>query len=209
MSGGALVRSGWHRLLLTGALIGALLLVTGCGGGGSSESSTVSEGALRAARKAGEIAAHERDRVNGLQRQVRILRHQVRHGSPTDAHSSGAGTVSSSPSEASGASEEATREFHVASGNVSCQVRADGASCTVEPIQETFAFSGGEAAWTEPAAELPVDLGELVPYGSTVVVGTVSCEVPPSDVARGVTCADSASGHGFEASRVAARQKAY
>jgi hypothetical protein len=42
-----------------------------------------------------------------------------------------------------------------------------------------------------------------------VSAGSISCEVPPSDVPRGVTCVDIGTGHGFEASRIASREKAY
>jgi hypothetical protein len=42
-----------------------------------------------------------------------------------------------------------------------------------------------------------------------VSVGDVVCAVPLESEARGVTCSDSATGHGFEASRVPSRQKVY
>jgi hypothetical protein len=108
-----------------------------------------------------------------------------------------------------GTQASTSREFHVASGNVSCAVQADRATCTVEPIAESFVLAGGEEAYSEPASVLPLDLGEVVPYGSTVTVGTVTCEIPPSNVPSGIVCIDSSTGHGFEASRVASRQKVY
>lgn len=195
-----------NSLIAFGASVAVLITLTSCGGG-SGGSSTAAESQLQAARKAGEEAAHEKDRVNGLQKQVGKLRHQVQHGS--SSVSSGGKATTVGPPPPAEQSEEVLRTFHVASGNVSCEVLADGAICTVEPISQTFAFQGGEPARTESSAVLPKDLGELVPYGSTVAVGSVSCEIPPSNVPHGITCGDSSSGHGFEASRVPARQSVY
>lgn len=186
-----------------GAIVAVLAALAGCGGG---DSSTAAESQLREARTAGEEAAHERDRVNSLQKQIHKLHHQVQHSAstPSGGHETGTSVVPATEQ-----SDEVLRAFHVASGNVSCEVLVDGATCTVEPIAQTFAFGGGEPAQIEPSAALPKDLGELVPYGSTVAVGSVSCEIPPSNVPRGITCSDASSGHGFEASRVAARQSVY
>lgn len=189
------------------ALIGLAalsILLIGCGGGSSS--TPVAQAQIREAKKAGEEAAHERDRVNSLQKQIHKLHHQVQRSASTQ---SGSHETSTSGAPATEQSDEVLRAFHVASGNVSCEVLVDGATCTVEPIAQTFAFAGGEPARIEPSAVLPKDLGEVVPYGSTVAVGSVSCEIPPSNVPRGIVCSDAGSGHGFEASRVAARQSVY
>ncbi|HTR75082.1 MAG TPA: hypothetical protein VMH33_07460 [Solirubrobacterales bacterium] len=197
-------------LLLIG--LGALAPVLGgCGGGGSSSTTaSASQAQIREAKKAGEEAAHEKDRVNSLEKQVRKLRHQVRHKQSAPILS--AEGKASEPAVAQPnpePSDSEVREFHVESGNVSCQVRSDGAICTVEPISQTFSFAGGGAAGTESGSVLPLDLGEVVPYGSTVAVGSVSCEIPPTNVPSGIVCSDADTGHGFEASRVASRQKVY
>jgi hypothetical protein len=187
----------------------ALLLLAAALAGCSGGSSTVAEGQLREARKEGEEAARQRDRLDDLQKQVRSLRHQVRHATrEKEPHSS---PPSSSPPDAPPAepASQAVRAFHVASENVSCEILEDGAVCTVEPIGQSFSFSEGQPAGTESAATLPRGLGELVPYGSTVSAGSISCEIPPSSVPRGVTCLDASSGHGFEASRVPSRQDVY
>lgn len=194
-----------RRLVALCLLFVALAALAGCGGGGGG-SSTAAESQLRAAKKAGEEAAHEKDRVNSLQKQVNKLRHQVHHQPPAGSN---APAVSTSTTDGSGSSGEVLRSFHVASGNVSCEIRTDGATCTVEPIAQTFAFSGEEPAYTESGTALPEDLGEVAPYGSTVSAGSVSCEIPPTSVPRGIVCSDSASGHGFEASRVPERQSVY
>jgi hypothetical protein len=187
------------------------LLLVGCGAGGSSSTTaSVSQAQIREAGKAGEEAAYEKDRVNSLEKQMRKLRHQVRH--KHSAAAAGAETKAPGPAVVQRdpePSDSEVREFHVESGNVSSQVSADGAICTVEPIAQTFSFSGGGAAGTESAAVLPLNLGEVVPYGSTVAVGSVSCEIPPTNVARGIVSSDADTGHGFEASRVASRQKVY
>lgn len=184
--------------------LAALAALTGCGGG--SGSSTVAESQLRAAKKAGEEAAHEKDRVNNLQKQVKQLRHQVHHA---PSAGSSAPAVNTSTTDSSQSGGEVLRSFHVASGNISCEIVVDGATCTVEPIAQTFTFGGGESAYTESGTVLPEDLGEVAPYGSTVSAGSVSCEIPPTSVPRGIVCGDSSSGHGFEASRVPERQSVY
>jgi hypothetical protein len=197
-------------LIALGASVVALTALAGCGGGGGggANSSTVAESQLQAAHKAGEEAAHERDRVDSLQKQVSKLRHQVQHGA-SSASDGGQATTVGSESPSGEPSGEVMRAFHVASGNVSCEVLDGGAICTVEPISQTFVFQDGEPARTEQSAVLPKDLGELVPYGSTVAAGSISCEIPPSNVPHGIICSDSSSGHGFEASRVSARQNVY
>jgi hypothetical protein len=198
-------------LLAVAALTILSLLLMGCGGGGSSSTTaSASQAQIREARKVGEEAAHEKDRVNSLEKQVTKLRHQVRHkqsasAPSTEGEASEPAVVQPDPEP----SDSEVREFHVESGNVSCQVRSDGAICTVEPISQTFSFAGGGAAGTESGSVLPLDLGEVVPYGSTVAVGTVSCEIPPTNVPSGIVCSDAETGHGFEASRVASRQKVY
>jgi hypothetical protein len=185
----------------------AAVLLAACGGGSSDSSTTatLSAAELHAAQRAGEEKAHEQDRVRSLQKQVRALKHRVDHRADGNSAPAPATTATAPPP----AESEPARSFHAPSGNVSCRLSATGAACTVESIGETFAFEAGAPGRIESGAELPRGLGELVGYGNTVSVGSVSCEVPPSDVPRGITCVDSASGHGFEASRVASRQSAY
>jgi hypothetical protein len=101
------------------------------------------------------------------------------------------------------------RSFHAPSGNVSCQVLPSEATCSVASINESFVLPAGESGRIEQGLRLPAGSGGLAPYGSTVAVGSVVCEVPPSDVPRGISCYDSHSGHGFEASRIVGRQKTY
>lgn len=195
----------WH--LASCLLLLAVVALAGCGGSSASSTTTISAAQLRAAKKTGEEKARERDRVNNLQRQLHNLKRQVKHRSAVQTgNSAPAPPSTSSPAPESNAP---VRSFHAPSGNVSCEILTDGASCTVESVGETFAFEAGEPARIEPTATLPSALGELIDYGNTVSVGSISCEVPPSDVARGITCSDATSGHGFEASRVPARQSAY
>ncbi len=202
-----LARPGVSLLLVC---LGAFaLLLGGCGGGGSSTSDVPVQAQIREARKAGEEAAREKDRLNGLEKKVRRLSRQVhRTGRSTGkkVKSTESPRVSRAPAPEA---EAVTREFHVESGNVSCRVEPDGAMCTVEPISESFSFSGGGPGRSEPGSALPENLGEVVPYGSSVSVGQVVCEIPPSYVPRGIVCSDAVTGHGFEASRVASRQKVY
>jgi hypothetical protein len=195
------------------AVTAAAGLLVGCGGSGSQSTETVSMAQLRAAKRAGEEKAREQDRVKNLQKQMRQLKHRVNHG----AHAHSGATASASPAVAPPAATSTqasaegapVRTFHAPSGNVSCQILVDGASCTVESIGETFVFEAGGPARIEPTAALPRGLGELVGYGNTVGAGSIICGVPPSDIPRGITCSDASTGHGFEASSVSSRQSAY
>lgn len=193
---------------LTVVVGGLMIALAGCGGS-TATSAAVAQAQIREARKAGEEAVHEKDRVDSLERQVRRLNRQIHHQRHSRPAAVAPDASAPTPTPAVQDAEVPAREFHVASGNVSCEVRADGAICTVEPISETFSFGDGEAGHSESGVALPEDLGEVVPYGTTIVVGSVRCEVPPSSVPRGIVCGDADTGHGFEASRVASRQKIY
>ncbi len=180
------------------------IALTSCGG---SNSSGPSEAQLEAARKQGEEVAHERDRINSLQKQVRGLKHQAKR-----RQSSAVVTQSDSGVEAvsSEADESAVlRAFHAPSGNVSCEILSNGALCSVDSIAATFRFEDGQAAQIQPGASLSRGTGELASYGSSISAGSITCTVPLSSEPHGVICTDGDSGHGFEASRIEERQHAY
>ncbi len=180
-----------------------LIALAGCGG---SSSNAPSEAQLEAAKRQGEEAAREKDRIDSLQKQVRGLKRQAKHKDSTVVveRDSGVETTSSAPS-----GSAVLRTFHAPSGNVSCEILSNGALCSVDSISTTFVFDDGQAGQIESGASLPESAGELVPYGGTVSAGTVTCAVPLSSEPRGITCVDNESGHGFEASRVSDRQHAY
>lgn len=179
-----------------------LVALSGCGG---SSSTGPSEAQLEAAKKQGEEAAQERDRVNSLQKQVRGLKHQAKQGSTVVVeHDSGG-----EPASSGGNGTTVLRTFHAPSGNVSCEILSNGALCSVGSIATTFSFSNGEAAQINSGASLSDNAGELAPYGSTISAGSITCTIPESSEPRGIICSDADSGHGFEASRVGERQHAY
>jgi hypothetical protein len=201
--------SGWvsgtrwacRPLLAACALCLALFALAGCGG---SDSGTAAESQLRAAKQEGEEAAREKDRVDRLERQVRSLKKEAREG--------GAGVVVAGAEDGHAGEPAADRRlalFHTPSGNVSCRLSTEEAACSVASAAETFVFGDGGAARVESSTLLPPEAGDLAAYGSTVSAGSVSCVIPASSSPHGVVCADAASGHGFEASRVPARQRAY
>jgi len=103
----------------------------------------------------------------------------------------------------------ATRTFHAPSGNVSCRVTATSAVCTVSKIATSFEFTDGAAARRRTSSVLPHGAGFEAAWDSTVTLGTVRCTIPPQKEARGVRCMDTSTGHGFEASRVPARQRLF
>ncbi|HTA35855.1 MAG TPA: hypothetical protein VK761_03980 [Solirubrobacteraceae bacterium] len=102
------------------------------------------------------------------------------------------------------------RAFFAPSGNVSCAIQGDGARCSVATADLTFVLPpGGGTAFTVPELQLARASGYEAPFGSEESNGAVVCSIPPSNVPSGITCRDSATGHGFEASRVPSRQKTF
>ncbi len=100
--------------------------------------------------------------------------------------------------------------FHSPSGNVSCSLKGDGATCSVASISESFVLpQGGGAAYTEAGTVVRQGSGALAPYGTSVSSRPVPCAVPPESASRGITCSNADSGHGFQASRVASRQETH
>jgi len=190
-------------LLLASVSALALLGFIGCGGSGSNDAS---QAQIEAAKAQGEEHARETDRVDDLQQQVRHLRGQIQRADTGVAVVKGGGVEATGTA---GNGFAVLRTFHTESGNVSCEILSDGARCFVAPTGTTFAFSGGSAARIETASSVAPESGELAPYGTSVSAGVITCTIPPSSSPHGVICADSASGHGFEASRVLGRQNAY
>jgi serine/threonine protein kinase len=100
--------------------------------------------------------------------------------------------------------------FHTPSDNVACYVEATGALCSIASLDVTFVIpSGGGKSFTEAGDAVPQGAGQVADYGASVSNGAVTCTVPLQSVPQGVTCANANTGHGFEASRVAARQRVY
>ena len=129
------------------------------------------------------------------------------NAAPADAASST--TSSTQPATVPTAPAPApTRTFHTPSGNVSCAIGTTGVACSVASVQTTFGLVLGRPGTIAPGAEVGRAAGELVAWGSTVTVGAISCNIPRETQRLGVVCFDD-TGHGFEASRVPARRKAY
>lgn len=196
------------RIEIGGFLVVAVVCVVGlsASGCGSSGTSGSAQQELEAARREGEEVVREKARIGRLQHQVHHLQREMhRQGRTVVVEGNSGADAAESPSAAS----SVLRTFHAPSGNVSCEILSSGAVCSVESIEETFSFSNGEEAHTEPGVAVSRDTGELAPYGSTVSAGSITCSVPQSDEPRGITCSDGKSGHGFEASRVPDRQSLY
>jgi hypothetical protein len=108
------------------------------------------------------------------------------------------------------ASRGVSRIFHAPGDNVTCEVRANGALCSVASNNQTFVLpENGEASHTESGLALSTGSGSLASYGTSVSLGPVTCVIPMEREPRGIVCNDSVSGHGFEASQDASRQKTY
>jgi hypothetical protein len=92
---------------------------------------------------------------------------------------------------------------------VSCEITEASARCSVSSIGQTFALASGSEARMESGIAVARGSGATVGWGESVSVGQIRCSIPLEDEPRGITCDDTASGHGFEASRVPARQRTY
>lgn len=183
------------------ATVAVAAVAVGCGESdeGAGEAAEVQR-QLEEARKEGAREARQRDRIKGLQKRVKNLE------GARGASSSGSQEEHDVP--ASSTAESTVRQtFHTP--NVSCEIRTDGALCTVNSTGETFVFEDGGAAYIEPGSRVPEDAGALAAWDSAVSGGSVTCTIPPLDEPRGIACVDAETGHGFEASRVPARQRAY
>lgn len=182
-------------------MIGALAL-TGCGSSNNSSSSAIE---LRVDRERAEAAAnaHQEDKLKALEGEVHRLRHG-HQGTTTVVAPSG----SSSPPPPVAGSE--VRLFHAPGGNVTCEVQAESARCAVASNDQTFVLpQGNSSAYTESGLALSAGSGSLAAYGTSVGVGSVTCAIPMQDEPKGIACTSDESSHGFEASKVSARQKAY
>jgi hypothetical protein len=190
-------------VVVVGLFVLGSTALSGCGGGSSTDASAQQ---LESARREGEVAARERAQIKNLQHQIRHLKKEVhkRHPATVVVAESGEERPRSElpPSTDS-------KTFHAPSGNVSCQISADSALCSVASIAETFVLETEESGRLESGILLPRGAGELAPYGSTITVGSVVCSIPESDEPHGISCSDNATGHGFEASSVPARQNTY
>lgn len=188
----------------TAVALAAMLLALAAAGCGGSGSDGPSEAQLEAAKKQGEEAARERNRIDSLQKQVTRLKRQAKRDERASADHAGAQGVVVPESESA-----TVRVFHAPSGNVSCEISAHGALCSVGSIAETFSFDNGQPAEITPGTALAQGAGELASYGAVLSSGSIACRIPESDEPRGIICEDESSGHGFEASRVSSRQRAY
>lgn len=190
-------------LVASVSLAACTVPTTGCG----SSEGRASQAELDAAREQGARDAAQSEKVKALEKELDEVRRSKSEKPSTKpvVVSSGESSRPATPRAASGGGG---RTFHAPSGNVSCRVTSSTAACTVASIGTTFVLPASGPAYTESSAQLARGAGEAAGYGQTISVGGVTCEVPPSSVARGISCTNS-DGHGFEASRVSSRQKTY
>jgi hypothetical protein len=109
------------------------------------------------------------------------------------------------------ASSSSTGEaFYAPSGNVTCSLQSESAECSVASIDMTFVLpSGGDSAYTVGGLTVPRGEGSEAPFDTERTDGEIVCSIPAANVPAGITCRNTTTGHGFEASRVPARQRVY
>jgi hypothetical protein len=131
---------------------------------------------------------------------------------PSAAQGAGAGTTASTVpgTSTNAAAGDIGHIFHAPGNNATCEVQADDARCSIASNDQTFVLpANGEPSYMESGLAVARGSGSLANYGTSVSVGVVTCVIPMELEPRGIVCANSTSGHGFEASRDASRQKIY
>jgi hypothetical protein len=120
-------------------------------------------------------------------------------------------TVVAPPAQqASPPSSSTSKAFYAPSGNVNCSIQSESAQCSVASAGLTFILpQGGGSAYTTSGLSVSRGSGSEAPFDTEQTDGVIVCSIPPSSTPAGITCRDTASGHGFEASRLAARQSVY
>lgn len=106
-------------------------------------------------------------------------------------------------------SRTASKVFHTPGGRVTCAIYREGADCSVSSIGATFVLPPDGPARIESGVRLRAGSGSSAGWDQTVTAGSITCVIPPQSAPRGVQCSDSATGHGFEASKVPSRQRMY
>ncbi len=100
--------------------------------------------------------------------------------------------------------------FYAPTGNVSCEIEEGAVRCSVASAGVTLELPAGAAQGLIVAGlEVTRGAGVAAGYGTTESSGSVICEIPPQSVPRGITCTDTNTGHGFEASRDSDRRKVF
>lgn len=119
-------------------------------------------------------------------------------------------TAATSTPELPRSSPSANRVFYAPGRNISCSLQSESVQCSVASADVTFVLApGGGGAYTMPGLSVSPAAGQEAPYDTQQSDGVVVCQIPPESVPAGITCRNTASGHGFEASRVASRQSVF
>jgi hypothetical protein len=107
-------------------------------------------------------------------------------------------------------SSSVSEAFYAPSGNVTCSLHGESAECSVASINMTFVLpQGGGGAYTIGGLSVSRGEGSEAPFDTERSDGEIVCNIPAQNVPAGITCRNTTTGHGFEASKVSSRQKAY
>lgn len=186
------------RALIVSFVLGIAVVSVGCG---SSSDETAEEMRINRAVADAEKSAKQEREIEALKER---LDNQDKRPDP--------GTIPApvdSPAPArspSAAGSGGVQSFHTR--NVSCELSPLGATCTVSSTGEDFILTTGSSARIQRGPSFPKGHGTRSDWGATWQAGAVTCSVPRSDQPNGIICTDGA-GHGFEASAVGSRKKAY
>lgn len=181
-----------NRVVLVGLILAVAFGATGCGG---SNDQTAEEMRIDREVAAAKESARQAQEISDLKK-------KLAGKSDNAARSSAPAAGGGSPTSDAGL----VKAFHTR--NVSCEVGASEAICTVNSTGEDFILQSGSSARTRFTRILAKGHGQPSAWGVSWSVGSTTCTVPRSDEARGIVCTDGL-GHGFEASAVGSRAKTY
>lgn len=183
----------------------AVVAVSGCG---SSDDAVES----RIARERGEAAsqARQEQKVKDLEAKLRdVERRAAKTKTKTVVERQASASTPARSDSGGGTSSGSSETFHVPSGNVSCRITTSSARCSVARTGTSFSFSAGSGSASTGGEFLSRGSGYQTGWGTTVSAGSVSCRIPTENEKAGIRCSDSSTGHGFEASAVAERQRLF
>ncbi len=186
---------------------GMVVALSACGGSDDDLENRISRERAEAASQ-----ARQAERIKGLEAKLRQVERDAKRQSTSKVKTvveRESAPRSSSNARAAASGGGRSEVFHAPSGNVSCEVTAVSARCTVAKIGTTFRFDTGSGAATTGGEGLGRGAGYAVGWDTSVSVGSVSCRIPAENERAGIRCNDSSTGHGFEASAVSSRQKLY
>jgi hypothetical protein len=212
------IQGGRRRGPVEGTALVVLLVLAGCGGGGSATGSGAGPTSAGGSASAGGGGAAGPGGIGGLGSVVAGVTGSADAGASPDIGSTSGSAAPSSPAPTGPTRTVADGDllmFVTPSKNISCAVSSSGVRCdiaqhdwTIPARPATCEYDYGQGVHLETGPADYVCAGDTVmgspdavtlAYGGTVVAGDLTC----TSTKAGVTCRNTATGRGFALSRQA------